>query len=69
MRFAPLLLLFACAHPIGGPLEDAREARTLPEDMTVTYRDVGGPLGSREVVVDLSTADACERIAEASAGT
>lgn len=53
MRFAPILVLFAaCAHPIGGPLEDAREARSLPSDLEVTYREVGGPLGSREVVVN-----------------
>lgn len=55
MRFsAVLVLLVACAHPIGGPLEDARDARSLPADLKVTYRDVGGPLGSREVVVDQS---------------
>ena len=52
MRWIPVLLVAACAHPIGGPLEDAREARSLPADMTVTYREVGGPLGSRELVVD-----------------
>lgn len=53
MRLLPLVVLAAaCAHPIGGPLEDAREARALPSDLTVTYREMGGPLGSREVIVD-----------------
>lgn len=53
MRFFPVLVFVAaCAHPIGGPLEDARESRALPSDLQVTYREVGGQLGSREVTID-----------------
>ncbi len=46
-----LPMSFGCAHPIGGPLEDAREARTPPDGFVLEYVVRSGPLGGRDVIL------------------
>ncbi|MEM9072570.1 MAG: hypothetical protein AAGE52_28945 [Myxococcota bacterium] len=62
MRTLLVTLLLGCVHPIGGPLEDAREARVPPpEGFVLTYEEQEGPFGARRIVLDSEGALALTR--------